>query len=300
MSASMHPSDNTEVDIIICVHDARDHVQACLDSLTRHRDPRQSLIIVDDGSSLECQDDLTHFVRNEPRCILVRNDSAHGYTRAANQGLRLSNAEFVILLNSDTIVTQHWLDRLHECANSDPRIGIVGPISNAAGYQSVPEVFGETDTWSSNLFPPGWEADAVAELVATIAPHQLPRVPWVHGFCFGIKRPVIEAIGYLDEVAFPEGYAEEYDYCMRAADAGFALAIADHAYVYHAQSQSYSDERHRAALKRAGTTALIRKHGKQRVSESLTWLMEEPTLAMIRGEMSRYLRETSPPAGSAI
>jgi GT2 family glycosyltransferase len=137
--------------------------------------------------------------------------------------------------------------------------------------------------------------DAVADVVARIAPRAFPRVPWIHGFCFAVKRQVIDAIGYLDEVAFPKGYAEEYDYCMRAANAGFALAIADHAYVYHAQSQSFSNERLRASLKRAGVAALIRKHGRERVTESLAWLNDEPTLADLRLQLRHLLQETSPP-----
>jgi GT2 family glycosyltransferase len=134
------------VDIVICIHDALDHARECLASLNRHSDSRQHLIIVDDGSSPGCRDELVRFGQAHGQCTLIRNDKARGYTKAANQGLHLSRADVVILLNSDTVVTANWLDRLLSCADSDPRIGIVGPLSNAAGYQSVPEVFGETET----------------------------------------------------------------------------------------------------------------------------------------------------------
>src|SRR3954467_15433582 len=113
--------DRSVVDIVICIHDALDHVRECLASLNRHSNSRQHLIMVDDGSSPGCRDELLRFGQAHQECTLIRNDTARGYTKAANQGLRLSRADVVILLNSDTIVTATWLDRLLACADSDPR-----------------------------------------------------------------------------------------------------------------------------------------------------------------------------------
>jgi len=73
----------------------------------------------------------------------------------------------------------------------------------------------------------------------------------VNGFCFLVTRSVIDAIGFLDEESFPRGYGEENDYCVRAAGAGFALAIADDAYVYHAVSRSFGGAGRDALVARA-------------------------------------------------
>ena len=77
---------------------------------------------------------------------LVNWDGGHrldGYTRAANLGIRaaLSEAPYAAfcLLNSDVeVVDPRWLETLKRHAFSDPTIGVVGPLSNAASYQSVP------------------------------------------------------------------------------------------------------------------------------------------------------------------
>jgi GT2 family glycosyltransferase len=294
-SQSMPQESETSVDIVICVHNAVEHVRRCLESLVRCTDVRHSVILVDDGSDTACHDELTRYANSSLHYTLIRNEQSRGYTRAANQGLRQSRADVVVLLNSDAIVTRQWLDRLLECGSSDPRIGIVGPLSNAAAYQSIPKLFEENDVWSQNPFPDGWDLEDVAAVVSQIAPRVFPRVAFINGFCFAIKRPVIDAIGYFDEESFPEAYGEEDDYCLRAAAAGFTLAVADHAYVYHARAQSYSYERRRAALKRAGTAALLRKHGGKRMRAGLAQLYDEPTLAMIRRELSLYLETTSPP-----
>lgn len=283
------------IDVVVCVHDATDHARRCLESLGRHSGGRHRLIVVDDGSGPDCQAMLACEMRKFAVGILIRNDEARGYTKAANQGLRASAAELAVLLNSDTIVTPHWLERIAECAASDERIGIVGPLSNAAAYQSVPEVFGPEEEWALNALPPGWDVDAMAALVAAMAPRAFPRVAFINGFCLAIKRSVIEAIGYFDEASFPEAFGEETDYCLRAAKAGFTCAVADHAYVYHAKAKSYADLERRRTLKRAGSAALARTYGSRTIRSGVGRNHDEPTLARLREMLRSHLQETSPP-----
>jgi GT2 family glycosyltransferase/glycosyltransferase involved in cell wall biosynthesis len=289
------PSDApaVSVDIVVCVHNALEDVMRCLASLERHTDARHGVIVVDDGSDDACAIALQEFTARHPNWTLIRNEEPAGYTRAANQGLRQSEAELVVLLNSDTIVTPHWVERLLECAQSDPAIGIVGPLSNAASYQSVPAIVGPDGDWSINPLPPEWEIDQVGAAVALVSRRSFPRVPFVNGFCLAIKRDVIDAIGYFDEAAFPTGYGEENDYCLRAADAGFALAIADHAYVHHAKSRSYSHERRRD-LGKEGRQALLQKYDVARVKAAEARLRADPDLARMRQALAARLTEPPP------
>jgi GT2 family glycosyltransferase/glycosyltransferase involved in cell wall biosynthesis len=285
------------VDVVICVHNSLVDIRQCFDSVARHTPPRTGVVVVDDGSDDECAAYLRAFTSARRNWTLLRCSAATGYTRAANRGLRASRADLVVLLNSDTIVTANWLDRIVECAASDPAIGVVGPLSNAASYQSVPERFGANGDWEQNALPPGWLPDDMAEAVARVSNRAFPRVPFVNGFCFAIKRRVIEAIGYFDDEGFPDGYGEENDYCLRTADAGFQLAIADHAYVFHAKSRSYSHERRRELGKR-GRAVLLRRYGIERLRAGEEWLREEPTLAAIRRALGTCIEEPRPASGA--
>jgi GT2 family glycosyltransferase/glycosyltransferase involved in cell wall biosynthesis/SAM-dependent methyltransferase len=294
--------DAIPTDIVVCVHNALDDVTPCLAALDRYTGPDHRLILVDDGSDPVCRDFLAAFARSHPACVLERNDQSVGYTRAANQGLRRATKQFVVLLNSDTLVTPRWLDRLWECAASDPKIGIVGPLANAASYQSVPERVGPSGDWALNPLPSAWGPDHVAEAVALISTRAFPRVPFLNGFCLAIKRAVIDTIGYFDEQTFPEGYGEENDYCLRACAAGFDLAVADHAYVYHAKSRSFTHQR-RKDLSRDGRAGLETKHGRDALSSREALIRDEPALATLRRRLAAHLKETSPlpapiPAGA--
>jgi len=279
----------------VCVHNALDDVQRCLESVRTHSPDHARLIVVNDGSDAPTTAWLRAFTA-EQTAELIESGTPERYTRAANRGLRASKAGYAILLNSDTIVTRGWLDKLLACAESDPAIGITGPLSNAASYQSVPAVYDATGDWSINPLPPGMDIETMASLVETISLRAYPSIPFVNGFCFCIKRAVVEAIGYLDDLAFPEGYGEENDYCIRARAAGFTLAIADDAYVYHAKSKSYRHDR-RAALSKSGAAALARKHGRWRMRRAYRAINSFDGLDAMRTALTAALRDHAPPGG---
>lgn len=250
----------SEVDIIVPVFNALEFVQDCIGSVLRHADRPIRIIVVNDGSDETCSEWLRAMAANEPSIELVVHDTNRGYTRAINSGLRRSSAPCVILLNSDTIVTPGWIAGLVRCSSSADTIGIVGPLSNAATWQSVPHVVDADGKFAVNSIPNGLSIDEVAGMVAEVSRRSYPRTPFVNGFCFLIKRDVLDRIGLLDEEAFPLGYGEENDYCIRAAQHGFELVIADDVFIYHAKSKSFGDER-RSQLVKVGAAALREKHG---------------------------------------
>ena len=276
------------VDIVVPIHNAFEDVKCCLESLVQNTKDNYSIIAVNDGSDPTLQQYLEAFSTVHPRCRIIHNDTPTGYTRAANQGLKASSGDYVILLNSDTIVAPGWLEALVECGQSDPRIGVLGPLSNAASFQSVPERRTPGGDWAVNSLPVGFSVEDMARLVSRLSEREFPRVPFVNGFCYVIKRSVIETIGYLDEETFPHGYGEENDYSLRARDAGFVLAVADQAFVFHSKSKSFGHER-RKELSRAGWEALKQKHGSQRLAEDLPSLEADPGLTEIAGRIQRAI-----------
>ena len=245
------------VDVIVCVHDALDDVRRCLASLLACTMPPWRLIIVDDGSGPETAEMLNRFA-DAHGATLLRHQQAKGYTFAANAGLRASLAPWAVLLNSDTVVSEGWLDRMAALGGRDPGIGLIGPLSNTASWQSVPLVQ-ENGDWAENPLPEGIDVAAMARIAASASASQGFPIPFLNGFCLMIRRELRDAIGLFDEEAFGAGYGEENDFCIRARKNGWRLMLADDTYVYHAQSRSYSHER-RLALARRADKALARKH----------------------------------------
>jgi GT2 family glycosyltransferase len=245
-----------------------------------------NLIVVNDGSGEETTGYLKRFHRDHERCVLIENGIPRRYTRAANQGLKQSNAGIVVLLNSDTVVAPRWLEKMRRALAFDEGFGVVGPLSNAAGYQSVPRRGDGFGDWAVNELPKGWSVERMDRIVEACSAPGVAEVTFLNGFCLMIDRRVIDSIGLFDEDAFPEGFGEEDDFCIRARDAGIRLAVVTDTYVYHAKSRSYSRDQ-RKELSRLGRQTLKQKHGEDRVERDALRMRRDPVLA----EMRRLVHE---------
>lgn len=252
----------TTVTVVVCIHNAVYDVEECLLALWEKRTYPYEIILVDDGSDEETRSYVDKFVEITG-VKLIRNETALGYTISANKGLHASESDYIILLNSDTIVTEGWVEKMVTCFRKNEKAGIVSPLSNAASYQSVPEIHDfEAGTWKKNVLAPGITLEMMGQIVEMASAHAYPQVSVLNGFCFMISRHVINAIGYLDEENFPKGYGEEVDYCLRAEKAGFELRVVDDVYIFHEKTKSFTKEA-RKELGEASKDILVEKHGER-------------------------------------
>ncbi|WHX48665.1 glycosyltransferase [Paenibacillus woosongensis] len=224
------------VSIIIPVYNAYDDFTRCIESILKYTNIPYELIIVNDCSTdLRIKEYLVSLAQNE-RIKIIENESNKGYVESINIGINASQND-VVLLNSDTIVTNRWLLKLKLAAYSESNIGTVTPFSNAAGAFSVP-LIGEV-----NEIPNHLTIDSMAKLVEGNSVNKYPKVPTGNGFCMYIKRKLINEIGGMDSIRFHRGYGEENDFCMRALKSNWYNIIDDSTYIYHKRSASFSDEK---------------------------------------------------------
>lgn len=254
------------VAVVVPVYNAPNDTAACLAALFENGG-YDELIVINDASDDETTRMLERQHRRRP-FRLITNPQNLGYTKSVNVGVRAAlGYDAVVVLNSDTITTFGWIENIRRAFNRDAEIGVVGPLSNAASYQSIPAVKTETGEFATNLLPPGITPDDIALALRDRQP-TYPRVPVINGFCFALRTAMLKRIGLFDEDAFPVGYGEENDLCLRATAAGFHLVVADDTYVYHAKSASFGSERRRE-LAKAGRLALELKHGPETMKRAV-------------------------------
>lgn len=274
------------IDIVVPVYNALEDVKLCLQSLARHTDGfKVRVLVVNDGSDEATSQWLQAYCSGNTLFQLIEHPVNRGYTRAVNTGLRASTADYVITQNSDTIVSAGWLKGMVRCMRSDPRIGIVGPLSNAATWQNVPNLRDKSGSFAVNDLPNGHSVETMAQLVASVSNQHYPRTSFLNGFCFMIRRAVIDQVGFMDEENFPIGYGEENDYCIRTTDAGYDLAIADDVYIFHAKSKSFGHER-RKLLSEEGTQSIKRKHTTKKYEERVALIKKTEPLDLVREKIS--------------
>jgi GT2 family glycosyltransferase len=203
-----------------------------LDGLRRSCSVRPELVIVDDASPLAAETAaLARAAESWADVVYFRNPENLGYVRSANKGLSLASGRRLLLCNSDTRLNPGALSRLMAALDSDPRLGLAGPVSNGA--------FNSSMQLAAGLPPPlrsfsGTELGRFDAFGAELGALALPcaEAGWLMGFCTLLRREALEATGPLDE-GFGFGYMEEVDYAIRARRAGWKLAVVPDAFVFH-------------------------------------------------------------------
>ncbi len=251
-SAPACPVDMQPMDVIIPVYGAPQSVERCLDSVFRYTDlSRHRLVVVVDGDPNFDSDQLRTGDREAAEVLVLEQAVNRGFVASVNHGMAASDRD-VVLLNSDTVVTRHWLDKLQRAACSSPLIASVTPFSNHATICSLPQPL------EYNALPTGCDVDTLAALVENAAVPEYPRLPTGVGMCLYLKRSALESVGEFDQASFGAGYGEETDWCLRALKAGWQHVLDDATFIFHEGEKSFGGRRERRI--RLAERALERKH----------------------------------------
>jgi glycosyltransferase involved in cell wall biosynthesis len=268
-------SESIGVDIGICLHDVDERARHGLEAALSTRGRNDRLILLDDACAGDAADMLRHIAANEGRTLLIRSGRRRGLAWATNEILRASTRPYVLVLSAGAVLSTGAIRRMVRCAESNPAIAVVGPVSNLAGLQSVPCVAGEVGA-----------GDGGAEMASLCgqAAARPALVPLVDGFCYLVKRSALDSVGLMDEGAFAKGFGAVEDFCLRAGDHGLVCAIALDAYVANGATQPPASVR--AALASEGVEALRRKHGGVRVDRSLRVGQRHPALMRMQARLA--------------
>ena len=219
--------------VIVPVHNALDALDACLASLDRTLPAGSPVLVADDASTdPRLAPMLAGWAARTPLAALVVRRAANlGFPGNCNLAFAETGDADVVLLNSDTVTTPGWLQRLAECGAADPRIATATPWSNNAEICSFPR-FCEDN-------PAPEHPDFVAEAAAGM-PREYPDLPTAVGFCMLVRRAALRALGGFDAATFGAGYGEENDFCLRAAAMGWRNVLCPTAYVVHHGGASFA------------------------------------------------------------
>lgn len=242
------------VTIVVPVYGPSADLPACLASIARTTDlARHRVIVVADGPLLAGPAlAVARFVEESGGgARLLALERRAGFPAAANAGIREAAGD-VVLLNSDTVVTQGWLERLGEAVRRRPRTASATPFSNNATLCSLPRPFAE------NALPAGHTASSFGRLVEERSSRLAPPIPTGVGFCLYLSRKALDEVGLLDEGSFGAGYGEEVDWCLRATSRGFGHVLDDATFVWHRGGGSFGRSAARRA--KAAERLLGRRH----------------------------------------
>ena len=122
------PTAGVRCDVVIPVYNALRSTRDCLESVRRFAPVWARIVVVNDGSDGR----TTEFLRAQEGIVLLENEVNLGFVKTANRGLLFSDAPWVCLLNSDTLLTEGALERMVSGCEKDEAIGLCCPLASSA------------------------------------------------------------------------------------------------------------------------------------------------------------------------
>jgi len=224
-----------DVSIIVVNWNTRELLLDCLKSIydtTTGLDIE--VIVVDNGS----QDGSSKVVKDTfPQVKLIQNSENKGFARANNQALSIAAGRYLLLLNSDAVLTDGSLAGLVTFMDKTPDAGIAAcqylnrDGSKQNSFDNFPTLATELLNKSllKILFPKKYPSKKKEY-------HEPMEVDSTIGACMIVQKEAIKQVGMLDEDYF--FFLEETDWCFRMHEAGWKIYHLPHIKVYHLQGQS--------------------------------------------------------------
>lgn len=217
--------------VLVPVFNAVAATRSCLEALQACVPHTTPISLIDDASTDPAIAPLlAAFASSRPGIAVTTHARNLGFVASVNRGLADCD-EDILLLNSDTVPTPGFLERIEACARQDVRIASVTPFSNNAEICSFPRFC------VANPVPEQLDDCAAAFALEANMPIDLPTGV---GFCMWLRRAAIVAIGNFDAATFGRGYGEENDWCQRAAGHGWRNVLCPSAFVAHVGHASFA------------------------------------------------------------
>jgi len=173
------------------------------------------------------------------KVTFIQSNSNSGYAAGNNIGIRACNAQYYLLLNSDTLIRQGAIKIILDTAHSFPEAGIISPRiewPDGTGQEScfqfrtpISELIEASQTYFVaglfRRFKPNWPVQT-----------QIARPPWVAFSCVLVRAEVFRQVGLLDEGYFM--YAEDMEFSHRVRKAGWDIVHNPEARVVHMPASS--------------------------------------------------------------
>ncbi len=229
--------------VVVPVYGGVESLRNCLASvLLAKNDVAIELVVVEDGSPhAEVGAFLDEFERDAPGWVrTIRSPVNGGFSVAVNLGIVASGRADVIVLNSDTIVSDGWVDGLVSALRHGDRTGTVTALSNNAEICSAPNI-----CEAGEVAPEDVAHYALFLRKAAKGQHPAVELPVGVGFCMLIARECLDEVGLFDAEEWGRGYGEEVDFCLKASALGWRHVAAASVFVAHVGGTSFGEEKRR-------------------------------------------------------
>lgn len=207
--------------IIIPVYNRPDEVDDLLYSLTRQAYKDFEVLVVEDGSTKPCRDVVVRYEREmNVRYFVILNGGPSG---ARNYGAKESAGDYLLILDSDCVLPDTYLETIDRSLIQQPVDAFGGPDKSHESFTPIQKAISYSMT---SFFTTGGIRGGKRKL-----DRFYPR-----SFNMGIRRDVFSSLNGFDTSM---RYGEDVDFSMRIVKAGYQTMLIPEAYVYHKRRTSF-------------------------------------------------------------
>ncbi|MBK6363939.1 MAG: bifunctional riboflavin kinase/FAD synthetase [Saprospiraceae bacterium] len=230
-------SKKSKISVVILNFNGREYLESFLPSIAYSNTKEDvDIVVIDNNSS----DDSVSYIKEwHPEIKTISLTKNYGFADGYNKGLLTIDTEYIVLLNSDVMVTTGWLDPIIDMMEADPTIGVTQPLilslENKKQFEYAGAAGGYLDTLSYP-FCRGRLFDDVEENTGQYQNNE--EIFWSSGAAMVIKSKLYQDLGGFDPMYF--AHHEEIDLCWRAKRAGYKIMACGESKVYHLGGGSLS------------------------------------------------------------
>ena len=197
-----------------------------------------SVYVIDNAST----DESVAWIRKVfPEVGIIQNRQNEGFAKGYNEGLQKINADVFVLLNSDVLVGENWLQPLLNTLQQSPEIAVVQPKIKAYDHREKFEHAGAAGGLLDALGYPYCRGRLFQAIEKDEGQYKdTENLHWASGACFVIRADVFKGLGGFDEDYF--AYQEEIDLCWRIRNNGGKIAYTHESEIYHIGGGTMSNE----------------------------------------------------------
>ena len=238
----MENSKRIKLSIIILSWNTKELLKQCLESVirdTQYGIRNIEIIVVDNGSEDGSREYLKRFKGLKVQKFkVIFNDQNLGFAKANNQGIKIAQGEYIMLLNSDTIVKKGAIEKLVSSINRSDKIAAVSPLlvfpngkPQIDYYMRFPNLWQVFLYHNSVLRPIVLKTPFLRNLICFSPQDKFFQVDQLPGAAIIIKKEVWKKVGFLDENF--KFLFEDVDWCWRAKKMGYELMVEPKSKIIH-------------------------------------------------------------------
>lgn len=211
---------------IIVTYNGMKWINQCLKSVIN-----QSEVVVVDNNSLD--DTVNHIKKNFPSIqVLVQTENL-GFGIANNIGMSFAlknEADYVFLLNQDTIIEENTIEKLVNLSQSNPDYGIISPIhlNGNGNYLDKSFLYYINDNYCKNF---------ISDFVLNRSKKNIYNLPMINAAAWLLPKNTLETVGGFDPMFFL--YGEDDNYCQRVLFHNLKIGIAPNTSIRHDSGNNF-------------------------------------------------------------